>query len=828
AAMMTIVDTSGVHYLPVRWCGCLGAKSHTLQMLDCGLYPASQREARTCFTFQVLDDFLLDNLECKTTAMNYYRRIRRLTDPLFPHEVPDRYRELARVSRQWTLLQAKKEFGYGPAWRGPPGDGDLAHFCAACPQPGINIPDDWQVDDREYLYARGYAMDGNFHAEQMKMRVPGNDVPLMPGKMFMVNPTPYAEHLKVAKEVVVKSTCNDHKAVSQANADRHKLAVTGIGATACSRHGCFVPHSVVNFQKGERQMNMDYSLSNALKYRSRGCTRVIVLYDIMCQWGVHMNARFEHSPYLSIPPRLVLYKCIGLFHVHGHKPECEYRFSPTYMIGAGEVDGEIVETQWSCMNRISGSTRTMSTSHRQETLDRHMNDWNWKKMITMVTSLRRKIKANRPVLADMKRDLSAKEAGVSPLRLQAWKAELDTAQRQRLRNVKVMDRYQPPKQIAPSQAALQLELTEQEGDDDATIGTAAWIAEGLKLEEIQLRRIKVKKHANQIGDKATGAQLLKLGKERKNLETRIRRFHSRAHEIARRNHFVVGEGSDNEDDEDNEWEDEGPVVPRQPNSPWAVFSSRPPPPYSRAISEETALGLPSNLPMDVREEHGIALLASREIVLRRGQANDSLQQLRVLLGQKSFQFRTSVRHGKGNTKRTRAWTSMTKLDRAVQIQAAVYRRARAAMLVLGMTEADRRKYQPLQPDDLKVSTAIAEPNKRGQRHKSPSWVWNVDVEGDIIGDNGLAVIHRVHWFQARSKVDRLQEEAGLLKRELDSVRRYFTHESKRWRDMAGVEDNETYPGFRPYCRRRAAMFERLHRDAQQTFMDMYIDSNAAV
>ena len=41
--------------------------------------------------------------------------------------------------------------------------------------------------------------------------------------------------------------------------------------------------------------------------------------------------------------------------------------------------------------------------------------------------------------------------------------------------------------IAPSQAALQLELTEQEGDDDATIGTAAWIAEGLKLEEIQFR-----------------------------------------------------------------------------------------------------------------------------------------------------------------------------------------------------------------------------------------------------------------------------------------------------------------------------------------------------
>ena len=44
-------------------------------------------------------------------------------------------------------------------------------------------------------------MDGNFHAEQMKMRKPENDVPLMPGKMFMVHPGPYEEHLKVAKDV---------------------------------------------------------------------------------------------------------------------------------------------------------------------------------------------------------------------------------------------------------------------------------------------------------------------------------------------------------------------------------------------------------------------------------------------------------------------------------------------------------------------------------------------------------------------------------------------------------------------------------------------------
>jgi hypothetical protein len=49
-----------------------------------------------------------------------------------------------------------------------------------------------------------------------------------------------------------KSTCTNHRAITQANAHSDDLDATGIGACACSRHGCFVPHCVVDFQKGER------------------------------------------------------------------------------------------------------------------------------------------------------------------------------------------------------------------------------------------------------------------------------------------------------------------------------------------------------------------------------------------------------------------------------------------------------------------------------------------------------------------------------------------------------------------------------------------------
>ena len=58
----------------------------------------------------------------------------------------NRYRELLRVSRQWRDLVTRKRFGFAHDRDKKPGPGDLALFCAACPQPGINLPDGWEND----------------------------------------------------------------------------------------------------------------------------------------------------------------------------------------------------------------------------------------------------------------------------------------------------------------------------------------------------------------------------------------------------------------------------------------------------------------------------------------------------------------------------------------------------------------------------------------------------------------------------------------------------------------------------------------------------------
>lgn len=165
---MIVVHVTGVHVLPVLFCSCSRSLPPDIQLLAAGLYPSTQRAIRTCFTFEVLDAYLLDNLECKTPASSFFARLRRLTNPIQPHKVPvsatifnggpcltrreqNHYEALLRVSRQWSHLRDLMKHGFGYPGAEVPGRGDLAYFCPACPQPGINLPSDWKEDPEQYV-----------------------------------------------------------------------------------------------------------------------------------------------------------------------------------------------------------------------------------------------------------------------------------------------------------------------------------------------------------------------------------------------------------------------------------------------------------------------------------------------------------------------------------------------------------------------------------------------------------------------------------------------------------------------------------------------------
>ncbi|KIK71845.1 hypothetical protein PAXRUDRAFT_48138, partial [Paxillus rubicundulus Ve08.2h10] len=258
---LVVVDTSGVHYCNLAYCNCPGSPDLHIQLLGAGLFPSSTAYPSTVFTFKVLDDFLWDNVECGTAVMNYFSKLKRITSNVFPHLVLDWYRELLWVVRIWRVLKFLKWNGFGHEPR-PVGLGELVLFCPACPQKGVNLDPD--IDKDIWKYSQTIIMDGNFKAEHMHDKKPDDQVFLMDGMGYMVGQKKYHDYLKAAKDAPEMSDCNNHRAVNQANAHRHMLEATGIGGCACARHGCFIPHSLVDFQKGERQVNMNYALSHAL------------------------------------------------------------------------------------------------------------------------------------------------------------------------------------------------------------------------------------------------------------------------------------------------------------------------------------------------------------------------------------------------------------------------------------------------------------------------------------------------------------------------------------------------------------------------------------
>jgi hypothetical protein len=86
---LTIIYSTGVFTHNVLWCHCPGSNNQQYpQLLKAQLFPASTSHPQTAFTFDVLDHFLIDTLECKTSAMSFFQKLQHLTSNAFPDSIP--------------------------------------------------------------------------------------------------------------------------------------------------------------------------------------------------------------------------------------------------------------------------------------------------------------------------------------------------------------------------------------------------------------------------------------------------------------------------------------------------------------------------------------------------------------------------------------------------------------------------------------------------------------------------------------------------------------------------------------------------------------------
>lgn len=110
---------------------------------------------------------------------------------------------------------------------------------------------------------------------------------------------------------------------------------------------------------------------------------VVVAYDIMCQYVIHLRVRLdkEFTPEMigelkSIAtaelPEIVA--GIGKYHEHGHRRECRPNFSLHYLPGVGMFDGETCERNWGITEPLARRTKEMSPGHRHDILNDHYSD----------------------------------------------------------------------------------------------------------------------------------------------------------------------------------------------------------------------------------------------------------------------------------------------------------------------------------------------------------------------------------------------------------------------------------------------------------------------
>ena len=110
---------------------------------------------------------------------------------------------------------------------------------------------------------------------------------------------------------------------------------------------------------------------------------VVISYDIICKWSIHFLKRmYENHPGFDWERFLFTY-IIPKFHLPGHGPPCQTKYSFNYTKGVGRTHGETVEQGWANINLAALSTREMGPGARRVALNDSWSGWNWKKILGM-------------------------------------------------------------------------------------------------------------------------------------------------------------------------------------------------------------------------------------------------------------------------------------------------------------------------------------------------------------------------------------------------------------------------------------------------------------
>jgi hypothetical protein len=129
---------------------------------------------------------------------------------------------------------------------------------------------------------------------------------------------------------------------------------------------------------------MDLALLSTLLPAVRsGLTRVLVSYDIGCQWSKNIDKRLPLYPILSsfkLSSLSYWRVVVPKFHLAGHGKNCQLNFNINFTKGAARMTGEMIESGWAQSSAMAVWSRENGPFARRAVLDDHWGSENWRKL----------------------------------------------------------------------------------------------------------------------------------------------------------------------------------------------------------------------------------------------------------------------------------------------------------------------------------------------------------------------------------------------------------------------------------------------------------------
>jgi hypothetical protein len=253
---------------------------------------------------------------------------------------------------------------------------------------------------------------------------------------------------------------------------------------------------------------------------------------------------------------------------------------------------------------------------------------------------------------------------------------------------------------------------------------------------------------------------------------------------------------------------------------------------SSIYPESIILPLPSNV-TSVSNRPALKSLISVERELRKGQANDALEGVRIGLANKSLLLLTDVNQSNSTKQTTRAWASVRNAQSQILLHARGYQRAWKALQSIG-AKNDLLLYQKLEEKHLVVVKDITNAKRYGQGSETLAWFWRIGPTKDSASGEWMeececnrhlsfspfkfiSLVYRVNWLKAKARVDRWLEEEILVKHEMQWTTLWFKNQANLWRDRSKRADLNLPPGHKSYAAKQHKLWNTFYGKALDRF-----------